>query len=53
MAIHSSILLLSPTHIEEKIDLLFNLISLGQGDEVTFEDIFVALVSFEKGFILL
>lgn len=50
MALCSSVLLLSSTSIEAKVDQLFEWITIGDGDDsFSFEDLFVALNSFEKG----
>ena len=50
MALCSSVLLLNSTSIEAKVDQLFEWITIGDGNDCfSFEDLFVALNSFEKG----
>jgi hypothetical protein len=50
MSLCSSVLLLSSAPIETKVDKLFEWITIGEGnDYFVFEDLFVALNSFERG----
>lgn len=50
MSLCSSVLLLSSAPIETKVDKLFEWITIGEGnDYFLFEDLFVALNSFERG----
>ena len=49
MGICSSVLLLSPIPIEEKIDILFEWMCFNEQNRIYFDEFYLSLLSFEEG----